>query len=131
MKIIYLIFISTLFLSCDEHFETKDLYGYYTSVNYRNTFDTLRFLPDGVYQRKIYNQSKKIVLEMHGKWLLINQHSLKIDSYFLNLDRDLVKFPELVNDTSMTITTNFEIRNRVIQFCVGYHDGENCYQKVK
>ncbi len=69
---------------------------------------------------------------MEGKWKLVNQNSqIQIEPFYLNLDDDLIKFPDNVRDTSMVIIKNLETRTGSIQFCVGYYEGENCYRKIK
>lgn len=130
----YLIWLFTLALlsSCDEHFEEKEMYGYYTPIDYKNNFDTLQLQPEGLYYRKVYDRNKKLLLEMNGKWKFENNHTLKLETFYHNLDDDLVKFPESVKDTTSGVTTSFESRNNTIQFCVGYYNDEkNCYGKVK
>lgn len=131
MKKLNILLLWLLFCSCDEHFTEKELYGYYAPVGYKNNFDTIELKPKGVYYRKVYDKNNKLLLDTKGRWQFENNHSLKIDSFYLNLDNDLVRFPYLIKDIDMGITTYFDLKNGVIQFCVGYHQGENCYQKLK
>lgn len=132
MKVIYVLFLILLFSSCVEHFEEKEVYGYYTPVCYKNNFDTVWLKPDGIYHRKVYDRNKKLLLEMNGKWSLTEQKSkLKIDGFYLNLDDDLVKFPHLVMDTNMELISVIKTNNNAIEFCVGHRPDENCYQKVR
>lgn len=124
-------FILVFLSSCDVQFQEKELYGVYAPVNYKNTFDTIQLKPQGTYHRKVFNKNNKLVLEMNGKWSLENNTIIHFDSYFLNLDRDIAKFPALLKDTSGGGGGRLEFRNKTIQFCVGYHEEENCYQKIK
>lgn len=70
---------------------------------------------------------------MNGKWKLLEQaNRIQLIGWYVNLDDDLVKFPELVNDTNMIINTTLENEYGIVQFCgVGHHPEENCYQKIK
>ncbi len=130
MKCIAL-FILVLLSSCDEHFEVKELYGNYAAINYKNTFDTIQLKPQGIYHRRVFNKNTKLALEMDGRWSLEKNTVIHFGSYFLNLDRDIIKFPELLKDTLGGGGGLLETRSRTIRFCVGYYQGENCYQKVK
>lgn len=121
------------FASCDEHFEADDLYGYYAPALYKNTFDTIQLKPDSIYHRKVYDKNNKLVLEMNGNWQLERNNIIHFTPFYLNLDVDLSKFPQSVNDTSGGWQGRLETRNGVIGFCVGYFAkiDTNCYRKVK
>jgi hypothetical protein len=126
------LFILLFFSSCVEHFEEKEVYGYYTPFDYKNNFDTLHLQPQGVYHRKVYDINKKLLLEMDGKWRLENNHRIILSCFYFNLDDDLIKFPINVQDTTVGISTYFETHNGKIQFCgVGHHPDKNCYKKIK
>jgi len=131
MKVFALFACVLLFSSCDNSYTEKELYGSYVPINYKNTTDTIVLRPGEIYQRKVYDKNKNLVLEMDGKWRLEKSTIIHFDSYFLNLDRDIAKFPELLQDTSGGGGGTIETRNGAIQFCVGYHENENCYQKIK
>jgi hypothetical protein len=132
MKVIGLfITIFLFFSSCNQDYNERQLYGIYAPVNYINTYDTLELSPKNIYHRKVYNQKNKLVLKMDGKWVMKTRNEIQFYSYFLNLDRNLSKFPELLKDTDMNITTYFQISKGIISFCVGYAEDKNCYQKVK
>lgn len=131
MKILNAFFILILLSSCDERFEEKEVYGYYAPIDYKNSFDTIQLQPDGLYHRKVYDKNHKLILSMNGKWIFAKDHSIKLSSYYLNHDDDLVKFPYNVNDTFGEAETYFETKNGKIQFCLGYYQGENCYYKIK
>ncbi len=124
------LFIGTFFLSCDGQFKENELYGYYAPINYKNTFDTIQLQPHRKYHRRIYDNKSNLVLEMDGKWNLEKNTVIHFDSGFLNLDRDVVLFPELLNDTSEGWAGWIDIKQGRINFCVGYHEGENCYLKL-
>lgn len=130
MKRLLILFLFSMLLSCDEHFEKEKLYGYYSPINYKNTFDTIQLKPQGLYHRKLYDKNNQLVLELDGTWRLERNTIISLDSYFFNLDRDLDKFPELLQDTASSGGGLLETYNGTIQFCVGYLVGENCYQKV-
>lgn len=131
MKMFVLSVIATLyFSSCDNRYTEKELYGTYVPINYKNTFDTVQLEPRNIYHRKIYDKNNKLVLEMNSTWRIEKNTIIHFDSYFLNLDRDVSKFPELLQDTSGGGGGLIETRKGVIGFCVGYHENENCYKKI-
>lgn len=130
-KFLFCELASLLFSSCDNSYTAKELYGSYAAVGYINTYDTIELKPQDIYHRKVYDKNNKLVFEMDGKWGLQGSNILHFNSYFLNLDRDVSKFPELLTDTSMTVSTYFETRKGVIGFCTGYGIDSNCYRKIK
>lgn len=130
MKIIYVLLLLGLLVSCDEHFEEKEVYGYYTPVDYKNNFDTIQLQSQGVYYRKVYDMNKKLLLEIKGKWKLEGNTVVHFESFYLNLDDDLLKFPNNVSDTTGGWRGSLENRNNTTHFCVGHHQGKNCYRKI-
>ena len=60
--------------------------------------------------------------------------TLALDQVFArlrqNLDRDVVKFPELLGDTAGGLGSIIESKGGTLVFCTGYLDRENCYQRV-
>ena len=126
----YALLLLSLLVSCDEHHEEKEVYGYYTPVDYKNNFDTIQLQPQGIYYRKVYDKNKKLLLEINGKWELEGNTVVHFETFYLNLDDDLVMFPSNVSDTTGGWRGSLETRNNKIQFCVGYLQGENCYQKI-
>lgn len=132
MKAFVLFACVLFFSSCDNSYTEKELYGSYVPINYKNTTDTILLEPKGMYHRKVYDKNKNLVLEMEGKWNLVAQKTkIKLNHFYLNLDDNLLRFPESARDTSMEVITNLETRSGVIKFCVGYHENENCYKKIK
>jgi len=132
MKKIFLILLLIAINSCTDNFTEKEVIGYYVPIGYKNTFDTIQLMQGEKYHRKVYDKNKKLVLDMIGNYKLLDNGS-KIDfhSYFLNLDRDLEKFPELVKDTNFGAELSLERIKNTIQFCTGYEIYSNCYQKLK
>lgn len=131
MRQLSIVFVLFLFYSCNEHFKENELYGFYAPVGYKNNFDTIELKPKGVYHRKVYDKNNKLVLEMNGRWKFENNHIVHFEPFYLNLDDDLIKFPNVTKDTSGGWRGSFKTHKGKIQFCVGYHQGENCYCKVK
>lgn len=131
MKNLYALSLLVLLSSCDENFKEKELYGNYAPINYKNTFDTIQLKPQGVYHRRVFDSNNKLVLKMDGKWSLEKNTIIHFNSYFLNLDRDVAKFPELLQDTSGGGGGLLGTHNGTIQFCVGYYETDNCYRKIK
>jgi len=133
MRVSYILILLLLLTACDEHFERDELYGYYAPALYNNTFDTIQLRPDSMYHRKLYDKNNKLVLEINGKWWIERNNIIRFNSFFLNLDRDVTKFPNLLEDTSSNGGGMLETRNGVIGFCVGYFAkiDTNCYRKIK
>ena len=131
MRVLYYLLGLFLLSSCFKVKEEKDLYGYYTPLDYENSFDTILLKPQFIYNRKVYDKERNIVLDMNGKWYLQKNNQIKFNSFYLNLDDDLIKFPESTKDTSMEVITDMERRGDGIEFCVGYYPNQNCYQKIK
>ncbi len=132
MKKIFLILLLIAINSCTNSFTEKEMIGTYSPLDYKNTYDTIRLLENGVYHRKVYDKNKKLVLDQVSNYELRNGGSkIYFHSYFLNFDRDLVQFPELVNDPIGGLETPLERVNNKIQFCAGYEIYSNCYQKLK
>ena len=131
MKSLLITFLLISLSSCDDSFEIEELYGYYTPLDYKNTFDTIYLAVNGIYERKVYDKNKKLLLSTTGRWEFENNHRLRFDGFYFNLDDDLVKYPYKVKDSDMSINTYFErVGYGNIRFCVGYYPGENCYQKI-
>lgn len=124
--------MSLLLSSCADHFTEEELIGIYTPVDYKHCFDTIQLMKGGIYHRKVYDLDQKLLLDMDGKWNFENRKNnrINIGSYFHNLDRDLIKFPELVEDTIGGWSHMIERRKGGIEFCVGYLLYQNCYQKL-
>ncbi len=131
MKKIYTLISITFLVSCIKFFNSSEVIGTYTPVNYENNYDTLELKQNGIFHRKVYDINKKLLLEMNGKWHLETGRNLNLEGFYLNLDDDLVKFPEIVKDTSVLLETTIDIHDGRMQFCVGYLLDENCYQKIK
>jgi len=123
--------ICLFIISCDEHFNTNELYGTYASVNYKNTYDTIKLKRNSLYHRNVRDKNNKLVLEMDGKWEIEKDGIIRFHSFFFNLDKDIIKFPQLLSDTLNDGGGWIETKSGNIQFCVGYQIGENCYRKIK
>ncbi len=121
-------FFFLMLVSCS--LKRSDIVGMYSAVSYLNTYDTILIKKGGDYERKVYDKSKNLALKMNGKWEYENG-ALVMHSFFLNLDRDIVAFPELLADTSMSMEVQIERNGGQFKFCTGYLNNQNCYQKVK
>src|SRR5690625_2605713 len=113
MKVVGIFFlIGLLFVSCG--YTGKDLIGVYAPTDYKNTFDTIQLKEHNKYHRKVYDKNKKLVLEMQGEWS-IKEDVIEFKSpYFFNLDRDLVEFPELLQDRSEEHTSELQSRGHLV-----------------
>ncbi len=124
-----LILVLLLLLFSCQNISSEDIYGKYSPISYKNSFDTLTINKDGIYNRRVYDKKKKRLLNYNSKYKL-EGNTINFDDFYLNLDKDLVTFPEDINDVDMTYTTFFEKKDKNITLCFGYHSGENCYKKV-
>ena len=128
MKIFVLIILVFCLFAC-QNISENNIYGKYSPISYKNTFDTITIKRGGIYDRVVYDKNGKKMLHYKSTYKL-NQLSIEFSDFYFNLDNDLTVFPEDVKDLDMTFTTNFEKINDEITVCFGYHDGENCYKKV-
>ncbi len=125
--LIYALFL--FFISC-QGIDQNEVYGKYSPVSYKNTFDTIIIRKEGKYKRVVYDKEKKKLLDYESTYRL-DGNSIKFEDFYFNLDKDLVTFSNDVKDIDMTYTTNFEEIDGNVGLCFGYHDGENCYKKLK
>lgn len=108
--------------------------GTYSASDYTKTYDTIQLATNHIYCRRVYDRNKKLVLKTKGKWK-VNQDVIEFETpYFWNLDRDLVKFPELLNDTVSNGIGYIGVNSGKIEFCVGHYSADipnqNCYKRV-
>ena len=105
--------------------------GVYVPVDFKNTYDTIWVFGNGSYRyrRKVYNKNGKLVLDVEHSYRMA-LGGIGFDTFFLNLDRDLVKFPELIDDFFDYAEFALEKKKGIVQFCTGYDDGEGCYIKL-
>ena len=133
MKKIILLLTITIY-SCTNNFTEKEVIGTYVPVDYKQTFDTIILMKNGIYHRKVYDRNKTLMIDMKSQYKIQANGSILFYSYFLNLDRDLVKFPELIKDTLGGGSFILEKIDGKIGFCTGYASAslpnQNCYHKV-
>ena len=108
-----------------------EIVGSYAAVGYVNCVDTIVLSQGGSYERKVYAANGNPLLRMRGRWELVDRARVTFHSFFFNLDRDLLKFPELLTDTTGGMSVIVERRNGSFGFCTGYLEGENCYSRVE
>lgn len=120
--------LSLLFISC-KRIDQNEVYGKYYPVSYKNTFDTIIIKKEGKYRRVVYDKMKTKLLDYESTYSL-GGNSIKFESFFFNLDKDLVSFPNDVKDVDMTFNTYFEEIDGTLSLCFGYHEGENYYKKL-
>src|SRR5688572_12022578 len=95
--VMFTFFSITILTGCS--FSESEMIGWYAPLNYKNTFDTIQLQSKGRYHRKVYDKSGKLVLEMNGKWSMKDEVINFESPYFFNLDGDVSRFPELLQDT--------------------------------
>ncbi|PQL94855.1 hypothetical protein [Apibacter adventoris] len=126
-----LILCSLIFLSC---ISDRDVEGVYVPVDYKNNFDTICIKMNGIYDRKVYNKNGKLLLKMKGEWQRSND-AIRFQSFYLNLDDDLEKYPKLVQDTMGNWGGYLGYNNGNLEFCIGHLSAslpnQNCYRKIK
>ncbi len=123
-----LIYSLFLFIISCQGIDQNEVYGKYSPVSYKNTFDTLIIKKEGKYRRVVYDKKKTKLLDYESAYKL-DGNAINFDSFYFNLDQDLVAFPNDVKDVDMTFTTYFEEIDGNVGFCFGYHEGENYYKK--
>jgi len=122
-------FVVVFAIACKKN--ARETYvGTYAAINYINTTDTIYVLSNNVYARKVYDKEGRLVLNMKSS-LEMNGDEIVFHSFFLNLDRDIIQYPELLSDTVMEMNVSVERSFLKVQFCTGYLEGENCYSKVE
>ena len=136
MKSGLLILLLSVLFSCSESFTEKEVLGTYTPIGYEKCYDTIILQNNERYERRVYDLNKKMLLSLESKYeLRENGSQIYFHSYFMNLDSDLVKFPELVSDTLGGALLNLEMNNGKLEFCTGYYSAslsnQNCYQKER
>jgi hypothetical protein len=124
--IIYSLFL--LFISC-KGIDENEVYGKYYPVSYKNTFDTIIIKKEGKYRRVVYDKMKTKLLDYESTYSL-GGNSIKFESFYFNLDKDLVAFPDDVKDVDVTFNTYFEEIDGNLSLCFGYYEGENCYKRL-
>jgi hypothetical protein len=130
MKYCY-IFSFLFFCSCTEIQTEKKILGTYVPIGYKNTFDTITLMIKGNYQRKVYDKFNRLALSTTGRWKIDARNSITFKSFFLNFDRDVAQYPELLKDTSMELSVNLSKKDDSFYFCTGYYDDESCYIQKK
>jgi hypothetical protein len=129
-KCIILVIVILHIISCDLFLKEKEIYGYYTGLNYKNTYDTIHLCSGGVYYRRVYDKNKKLALEMKGAWTFDKWGSIQLKKFYVNFDDDLVKFPNLATDTMTLLNISIEKAGNKIKFCTGYYEEQYCYQRI-
>lgn len=61
MKKIYTLISITFLVSCIKFFNSSEVIGTYTPVNYENNYDTLELKQNGIFHRKVYDINKKVL----------------------------------------------------------------------
>ncbi|MBX2949205.1 MAG: hypothetical protein KF704_07995 [Crocinitomicaceae bacterium] len=133
---IKMFFFSIVLFGCVRHFSKQEVIGEYSPIGYKRTYDTIELKPEGIYHRRVYDSNKKLQLDLTSKWELRDGGSkIFFHSFFLNFDRDIAQFPELLADTTGASLINLDKNTGTIEFCVGYFSADlpdqNCYRKIK
>lgn len=85
-----LILVLPLLLFSCQNISNEDIYGKYSPISYKNSFDTLTINKDGTYNRRIYDKNKKRLLNYNSKYKL-EGNTINFDDFYLNLDKDFFK----------------------------------------
>jgi hypothetical protein len=128
MKILVYFIAILPFFACTSKYTEKEVYGKYSPQNYNNNYDTIQLCPNRLYNRIVYDRTKKLILLTKGEWRIDNNSKIKLSNFYLNLDTDFIKFPESSRE-SMEMEVVVEKVDGLLRFCVGHYQGENCYIK--
>ena len=126
MRSLWGLFVTVLLLVACQVTE-KEALGAYVAQGYVNTIDTIYLKPGGVYERRVYASNGSSALRKRNRWELRSDGELVLHAFFLNLDRDLTRFPELTADPGYQINTYFKRSSGVLMFCTGDQGNKNCY----
>lgn len=125
-SLLIIIFMLTM---CSSYQSEDNLIGKYASLSNTNTYDTISLLRERRYERHIYGKSNNFIKKFEGSWSFNSEGKIVFADFFMNLDRDLVKFPELLNETYGHFEISINKNSQGLYFCTGYED-DYCYQKV-
>lgn len=115
---------------CSSYQSEDNLIGKYANLSNTNTYDTILLLKGGRYERHIYDKSNNFIKKFEGSWTFNSERKIVFADFFMNLDRDLVKFPELLNEPYGHFETSIDRNSQGLYFCTGYED-DYCYQKLQ
>jgi hypothetical protein len=60
MKTTVSLVLLLLLFSC-QNMSSEDIYGKYSPISYKNSFDTLTINKDGIYNRRVYDKKEEII----------------------------------------------------------------------
>lgn len=129
------IILGLIFTSCSRSFSQDEIIGAYVAEEYIHSFDTIYLKNNNLYQRKVYNKKKELLLDMEATYEFDNSNRIDLSSFYVNLDNNLIEFPNEVNDTTSLTSLVLKINKDRIVFCLGgiFGNGEydKCYEKIK
>ncbi len=125
---LYSLLFLCILIGCKES-PQESYMGTYAAVSYTNTKDTIYILSQDVYVRKVYDRNGQLALNMKSSWE-VTSDGINFHSFFLNLDRDIIQYPELLFDTVMDMNVSVKKNILKIRFCTGYLENQNCYVKL-
>ena len=129
-----IIYVLVLFLmilsSCSYFISKKEICGTYAPLDYKNTYDTIVIKENNIYTRRIYDANNNLKMEMQGSWKIVDGNKVQFWSFFFNLDRDIDKYPELLEDTTGGMQVLFYKKKGKTEFHFGYYN-DIIYRKVE
>jgi hypothetical protein len=129
------ILVSLVFISCAERFSKEEVLGTYTAEEYTHSFDTIVLQRNNRYHRKVYNIEKELLLDMEATYEFDGNNRIDLSSFYVNLDDNLIKFPNQVSDTTSLTSIILKEHNGTIAFCLGSIFGKRefdyCYNKIE
>ena len=99
ITVVSLLMIIVVLTMCSSYQSEDSLIGKYANLSNSNTYDTILLRKEGRYERHIHDKSNNFIKFFEGRWSFNGEGKIVFTDFFMNLDRDLVKFPELLNDT--------------------------------
>ncbi len=130
LRLITLLIISSLSIGCGVPLKEEDVIGTYVAQGYVNTIDSLRLRSGGIYERLVYTKDRQLALSVQNNWEFRKDGEIVLHAFFFNLDRDLSKFPELIEDLGYHMNVFIYNQSGSLEFCTGYYEGENCYRRI-
>lgn len=129
------ILISLVFISCAKRFSKEEILGTYIAEGYTHSFDTIVLQQNNRYHRKVYNVEKELLLDMEATYEFDGNNRIDLSSFYVNLDDNLIKFPNQVSDTTSLTSIILKEHNGKIVFCLGSIFGKSefdyCYNKIE
>lgn len=129
INFLFLLFFLFSLFACEYY--KKEIVGVYNLENLKLSHDTIILKENNIYDRMVYDLNGVQLLKYSSKWKFQKPNRIILTDFYLNLDDDLNKFPELLKDRDMEINTFIETIDGRNGFNVGYYENQFNYLKVR